>query len=83
MKKSEQAMVWRIHDALRAIPLPQGYGTSTASVAGLTGYVNDMREATPKLAAALAGVAMGDDTAEWALGQLESWVAARKAEDWR
>jgi hypothetical protein len=86
MNKRERQLIFRIYEAFRDIPFPKGYGTSTASVAGLSSYASDMRNAQPLIQDALSVLTYYDapeEAIEDAIQELESWIAKRKKEDWR
>jgi hypothetical protein len=87
MNKRERHYIYRIFDAFREIPFPNGYGTSTASAQGLSAYVSDMRQARPLVQDALLALISpekpGGLLIEDALKELDSWIAKRRGEDWR
>lgn len=84
MTSRETQLLHRLYGVVAEIPLPNGYGTSSASISGVMGYVNDMRFTHPKISEVLNYLSFGElENAKEVILELEVWALDRKAVDWK
>lgn len=89
---ANRVWLYELTELLQAVPFPAN-GSQTQTLAGMVGYVNDMREFRPLLhhwlwalmeeGAGLPENEMMYGTVAETRDELDQWLAKRKAEAWK
>lgn len=92
MNQKDRARMAELYNIVRCVPFPAS-GSQSTTIAGIAGYVEDMRELDPWIARLITGISLDGhpelekgvdyDDPDLIIAAIQEWIKIRKQEQWQ